>query len=70
MSELEVHFVLDKCLQFFNAIECILSELCVPLLVHFQWIIGLFDSYPFFNLFLTIENAVDCFIDFVLELLH
>ena len=70
MGELEVHLVLDKCLQLFNAIESIFSELRVPLLVNFQWIISLLYTYPFFNLFLTIENAGACFIDFVLELLH
>ena len=70
MSELEVHFVLDKCLKLLHAIECIFSELRVPLLVHFQWIICLLYTYPFFNLFLSIENAGDCLIDFVLELFH
>ena len=67
---MEVHLVLYECLQLLYTTKRIFSELCVPLLIDFQWILCLLNTYPFFDLFLSMENAGDCFINFVLELVH
>ena len=70
VGELEVHLVLNECLQLLDTQKRILSQLCMPLLVDLQWIFGLLNSHPFLDLFLSIENAGDRLLNFVFELVH